>query len=124
GSSAGRALEYRTVEEGTPMSRHVVEPRIRGFLSLTAHPDGCAANVREQIEIARTVRSATERDGASDGQIGGALILGSSTGYGLASAVVTFFCSRARTRGVCFEKPAEGDKPASAGWYNLAEAHR
>ena len=98
------------------MSAQIIEPRIRGFLSLTAHPEGCAQNVREQVTLARTV--------GAGGGIGVALVLGSSTGYGLASALVTCFGYGARTLGVCFERPAEGDKPASAGWYNLAEAHR
>jgi len=99
------------------MPKAVIEPRIRGFLSLSAHPDGCAANVREQIAIART--------GALTGaRLGSALVIGSSTGYGLASAIVATFGCGAKALGVCFEKPSEGEKPASAGWYNLAEAHR
>ncbi len=99
------------------MPKAVIEPRIRGFLSLTAHPDGCAANVREQVAIARA--------GAPSGaHIGSVLVLGSSTGYGLASAIVAAFGYGAKVLGVCFEKPSEGEKPASAGWYNLAEAHR
>ena len=98
------------------MSLQVIEPRIRGFISLTAHPEGCAANVREQIEV---VRSA-----AVTQKIGTALIIGSSTGYGLASALVSCFGYGAQTLGVCFEKAPEDDKPGTAGWYNLAEAHR
>ena len=98
------------------MSLQVVEPRIRGFISLTAHPEGCAANVREQIEVVRGA-AITEH-------IGTALIIGSSTGYGLASALVSCFGYGAQTLGVCFEKAPEDDKPGTAGWYNLAEAHR
>ncbi len=99
------------------MPKAVIEPRIRGFLSLTAHPDGCAANVREQVAIARAGAPAGAR-------IGSVLVIGSSTGYGLASAIVAAFGYGAKVLGVCFEKPAEGEKPATAGWYNLAEAHR
>ena len=98
------------------MSLQVIEPRIRGFISLTAHPEGCAANVREQIEVVRHASVAAK--------LGTALILGSSTGYGLASALVSCFGYGAKTLGVCFEKAPEDDKPGTAGWYNLAEAHR
>lgn len=98
------------------MPEVVIEPRIRGFISLTAHPDGCAANVREQIALAQ--------GGAPGTAIGSVLVIGSSTGYGLASAIVAAFGYGARVLGVCFEKPPEGDKPGSAGWYNLAEATR
>ncbi|TAJ16142.1 MAG: trans-2-enoyl-CoA reductase family protein, partial [Dehalococcoidia bacterium] len=99
------------------MPKVVIEPRIRGFISLTAHPEGCAANVREQVAIAR----AGTPQGA---RIGSVLVIGSSTGYGLASALVACFGYGAKTLGVCFEKAPEGDKPGTAGWYNLAEAHR
>ena len=99
------------------MSLQVVEPRIRGFISLTAHPEGCAVNVREQRDVVR-------RAGVAGRHIGTALILGSSTGYGLASALVSCFGYGAQTLGVCFEKEPEDTKPGTAGWYNLAEAHR
>ena len=98
------------------MSLQVIEPRIRGFISLTAHPEGCAQNVREQVEVVR-------KSGFT-GHLGTVLVIGSSTGYGLASALVSCFGYGAKTLGVCFEKAPEETKPASAGWYNLAEAHR
>ncbi|MEX1021768.1 MAG: enoyl-ACP reductase FabV, partial [Dehalococcoidia bacterium] len=98
------------------MSKQVVQPRIRGFISLTAHPDGCAANVREQVE--------TIRRGRLEGSLGTALVVGSTTGYGLASALTTCFGFGAKTLGVGFEKAPEGDKTGTAGWYNAAEAHR
>lgn len=97
------------------MTEQVVEPRIRGFISLTAHPEGCAANVREQVEIARA---------GAKGSLGNALVVGSSTGYGLASFLVTAFGYGASTLGVCFEKEPTDSKTATAGWYNLVEAHR
>ena len=97
------------------MSEQVVEPRIRGFISLAAHPEGCAANVRHQVEVARA---------GSHGELGNALVLGSSTGYGLASFLVAAFGHRASTLGVAFEKEPTDTKTASAGWYNLVEAHR
>ena len=97
------------------MSEQVVEPRIRGFISLTAHPEGCAANVRQQVEVARA---------GTSGELGNALVIGSSTGYGLASFLVTAFGYGAATLGVCFEKEPTETKTATAGWYNLVEAHR
>jgi enoyl-[acyl-carrier protein] reductase / trans-2-enoyl-CoA reductase (NAD+) len=93
----------------------VVERRMRGFISLTSHPDGCAANVAKQV--------ATARAGLA-GHIDNALVLGSSTGYGLASLLCASFGLGADSLGVCFEREPEGDKTASAGWYNLVEAHR
>ena len=98
------------------MSLQVVEPRMRGFISLTAHPEGCAARVREEIEVAR--------HGRPEPRIGNALVIGSSTGYGLATTLCSVFGAGAATLGVCLERPPDGDKGASAGWYNLAEAHR
>lgn len=105
------------------MSLQVIEPRIRGFISLTAHPEGCAANVREQLDVVRASGMAGENE-ADAPRIGTALVIGSSTGYGLASALVSCFGYGARTLGVCFEKASEDDRPGTAGWYNLAEAHR
>ena len=97
------------------MPETVVAPRIRGFLCLTAHPDGCAANVRRQIDIAKA---------GSDGTgLKTVLVIGSSTGYGLASSLTAAFGYGADVLGVCFEKPSDGKRPASAGWYNVAEAH-
>lgn len=94
----------------------IVTARIRGFLCVNAHPAGCAANVERQIQIAR---AAGPGDGIRD-----ALIIGGSTGYGLSSLVTTMFGYGARAMNVCLERPPHGDKPASAGWYNLAALHR
>ena len=99
------------------MSTQVVQPRIRGFISLTAHPDGCAANVRAQIDVAKASAEGAPR-------LGHALVVGSSTGYGLASLLCACFGAGAETIGVCLERPSADEKPGSAGWYNLAEAHR
>jgi enoyl-[acyl-carrier protein] reductase/trans-2-enoyl-CoA reductase (NAD+) len=98
------------------MSQIVVNPSIRGFLSLTAHPAGCAANVRRQIELAR-------RRGPGKG-LGNVLVIGSSTGYGLSTLVTSLFGYGAKTLSVCFERPGAGNKAGSAGWYNLVEVHR
>lgn len=91
----------------------IIKPKIRGFICVTAHPAGCAAHVQEQIDYTR-----------ARGPIGNApkrvLVVGASTGYGLASRIVPAFAGGAATLGVFFEKPPEGGKPASAGWYNSA----
>lgn len=89
----------------------IIQPRIRGFICVTAHPEGCAVNVREQI--AHVVGS-----GAIKALPKRVLILGCSTGYGLASRIVTTFAGGAATVGVSFEKPPAETKTGSAGWYN------
>lgn len=98
----------------------IIEPRMRGFICLTAHPDGCAQNVKNQIDY---VKSKGHIDGAKK-----VLVIGASTGFGLASRITSAFGSDAATIGVFFEKaPAEG-KTATPGWYNSAafetEAHK
>jgi len=98
----------------------VVQPRIRGFVSVSAHPEGCAANVRLQVATARAGLEATR----AAGRLGTTVVIGSSAGYGLASTLSACFGLDAPVLGVCFERPAEGDRTATAGWYNLAEAHR
>lgn len=98
----------------------IIEPRMRGFICLTAHPDGCAQSVKNQIQY---VQSKGAIDGAKK-----VLVIGASTGFGLASRITSAFGSGAATIGVFFEKePAEG-KTATPGWYNTAafetEAHK
>lgn len=98
----------------------IIEPRMRGFICLTAHPKGCEQNVINQIEYVK-----------SKGKINGpkrVLVIGASTGFGLASRITSAFGTDAATIGVFFEKaPSEG-KTASPGWYNSAafevEAHK
>lgn len=89
----------------------IIEPRIRGFICTTAHPAGCAANVRQQIELVRS-------RGAIAGGPKRVLVLGCSAGYGLASRIVTTFGCGADTVGVSFEKEPTETKTATAGWYN------
>jgi len=89
----------------------IVKPRIRGFICTTAHPAGCAANVDEQI---RYVQS---RDSV-DGNLKNVLVIGASSGYGLASRITAAFGAGAATLGVSFEKPPSESKTATAGWYN------
>ena len=90
----------------------VIHPKVRGFICTTAHPEGCAANVAEQIAVAK---AAGRKSGVKT-----ALIVGASTGYGLASRIVAAFGHGAKTLGVFFERPAEGKRTASPGWYNTA----
>ncbi|HYE08062.1 MAG TPA: enoyl-ACP reductase FabV [Planctomycetota bacterium] len=97
------------------MAKAVINPRIRGFLCLTTHPDGCARNVQRQIEVARA--------GGPGKGVGNVLVVGSSAGYGLSSLITLLFGHGANALGVCFERPGNGEKPGSAGWYNLAEVH-
>lgn len=89
----------------------IIEPKIRGFICTTAHPVGCATNVQRQIDhvvVKGLIPSARKR----------VLVLGCSTGYGLASRIVNTFGSGADTVGVSFEREPGEAKPASAGWYN------
>src|SRR5436853_3306957 len=89
----------------------IIKPKIRGFICTTAHPAGCAAHVQQQIDYVR-----------SKGPVAGlpkrVLVIGASTGYGLASRIVPAFAGGAATLGVFFEKPGEEGKTGSAGWYN------
>jgi enoyl-[acyl-carrier protein] reductase / trans-2-enoyl-CoA reductase (NAD+) len=91
----------------------IIKPKIRGFICTTAHPEGCAAHVAEQIEYVRG-------KGAITGAPKRVLVIGSSTGYGLASRIVPAFGSGAATMGVFYERPGEEDRTATAGWYNSA----
>jgi enoyl-[acyl-carrier protein] reductase/trans-2-enoyl-CoA reductase (NAD+) len=90
----------------------IIEPRMRGFICLTAHPEGCAQNVKNQIEY---VKSKSAIDGAKK-----VLVIGASTGFGLASRITSAFGSGAGTIGVFFEKPPSEGKTATPGWYNSA----
>jgi enoyl-[acyl-carrier protein] reductase / trans-2-enoyl-CoA reductase (NAD+) len=94
------------------MPLQTVAARIRSFICLNAHPAGCAANIDSEIEIATR--------GAPGAGWGGALVVGASTGYGLSSLVGAMFGYGARATAVCLERPPQGDKTASAGFYNLA----
>ena len=97
----------------------IIEPRMRGFICLTAHPKGCEQNVKNQIEY---VKSKGKIDGPKR-----VLVVGASTGFGLASRITSAFGSDAATIGVFFEKEPAPGKTATPGWYNSAafevEAH-
>ncbi len=94
----------------------VIQPKIRGFICTTAHPDGCAKAVQDQIEW---VEGQAHFDGPQK-----VLVVGASTGYGLASRIATCFGAGAATLGVFFERPASGKRTATAGWYNTVGFER
>ncbi|MFK7951813.1 MAG: enoyl-ACP reductase FabV [Ekhidna sp.] len=98
----------------------IIAPRTRGFICLTAHPDGCEKNVQNQINY---VKSQEKIDGPKK-----VLVIGASQGFGLASRISSAFGANASTIGLFFEKPPSPGRTASAGWYNTAafekEAHK
>ena len=89
----------------------VIKPKIRGFICTNAHPVGCAESVQRQIDYVKS----QSFEGNKPKNV---LIIGSSTGYGLASRIVSAFGYQAKTLGVFFEKPGTEKKTGSAGWYN------
>ncbi|WP_067585446.1 enoyl-ACP reductase FabV [Endozoicomonas ascidiicola] len=91
----------------------IIKPRIRGFICTTTHPVGCEANVKEQIAYTQSL-------GPVDNGPKKVLVIGASSGYGLASRITAGFGSGAATIGVFFEKPASETKPGTAGWHNSA----
>ena len=96
--------------------RLVIKPRVRGFICVTTHPAGCEANVRQQIDYVRR-----------QGPIAGApkrVVIGASTGYGLAARISAAFAGGAQTLGVFFERPSEPSKPGTPGWHNSAAFHQ
>jgi len=89
----------------------IIKPRVRGFVCVTSHPIGCAAHVQEWIDYVK-----------ARGPIGSGpkkvLVIGASTGYGLASRITAAFGSGAATLGIFFERPSEEGRLATPGWYN------
>jgi len=89
----------------------ILRPKVRGFVCVTAHPAGCAAYVQEQIDYVK-----------SKGLLGNGpkrvLVIGASTGYGLASRITAAFGSGAATLGVFYDRPSEDGRPATPDWYN------
>ena len=94
----------------------IIQPKVRGFICTNAHPKGCAANVKQQIDYVR-----------SRGPVAGGpqrvLVIGASTGYGLASRITAAFGCGAKTLGVFFEKEPDEKRTGTAGWYNSAAFH-
>lgn len=99
----------------------IIKPKVRGFICLTAHPKGCERNVLDQVDYTRS------REKIHNGPKK-VLIVGASTGFGLASRIVSAFGSNSSTIGVFFEKPPMEGRPATPGWYNTIafenEAHK
>lgn len=89
----------------------IIKAKTRGFICTTTHPTGCEANIKEQI-------ARVKADGAVVNGPKKVLVIGASTGYGMASRITAAFGSGAATLGVFLEKPATESKPGSAGWYN------
>lgn len=94
----------------------IIKPRVRGFMCITSHPSGCEQNVLDQIDFIK--RQSSTKGPAR------VLVIGSSTGYGLAARITAAFGSGASTLGVFFEKPGTERKPGTAGWYNSVAFHR
>jgi len=89
----------------------IIKPKVRGFVCVTAHPNGCEANVREQIDY-------VDANGPYPNGPKRVLVIGSSTGYGLASRITAAFGYGAATVGVFLEREPTEKRPATAGWYN------
>ncbi|MDD2973402.1 MAG: trans-2-enoyl-CoA reductase family protein [Lachnospiraceae bacterium] len=88
----------------------IIEPKVKGFICITAHPEGCKENVKQQIQY-------TKQQGEMQGPKK-VLVIGASTGYGLASRITAAFGCDADTLGVMFEKESNGKRTATPGWYN------
>jgi enoyl-[acyl-carrier protein] reductase/trans-2-enoyl-CoA reductase (NAD+) len=89
----------------------VIKPKVRGFVCVTAHPTGCAAHIQEQIDYVK--KKGPIKNGPKS-----VLVIGASTGYGLASRITAAFGSGAKTLGIFFERPSEEGRTATPGWYN------
>jgi len=94
----------------------IIKPRVRGFMCITTHPVGCEANVKQQIDY---IKSQGSFDGPKR-----VLVIGASTGYGLAARITAAFGCGASTLGIFFEKEGADKKPGTAGWYNSAAFHK
>ncbi|HLW97077.1 MAG TPA: enoyl-ACP reductase FabV [Candidatus Acidoferrales bacterium] len=99
------------------MPEQIIKRKSRGFICVNAHPEGCRQNVVRQI-AAITSQTQSPRTG-----LGNVVVIGASTGYGLASRIAAAWGFGARTLGIFFERPPEGAKTASAGYYNSAAFH-
>jgi enoyl-[acyl-carrier protein] reductase / trans-2-enoyl-CoA reductase (NAD+) len=94
----------------------IIKPKVRGFICTNAHPQGCAANVKEQIDYTKSKSPVV-------GAPKKVLVIGCSTGFGLASRITAAFGGGADTLGVCFEKEPSDAKTATAGYYNTSAFH-
>ena len=94
----------------------IIKPRVRGFMCITTHPVGCDTNVKNQIDFIKSQPPVVAPKRV--------LVIGSSTGYGLAARITAAFGSGTSTLGIFFEKPGTDTKPGTAGWYNSAAFHK
>lgn len=99
------------------MAVQIVKPRIRGFICTNAHPVGCQTNILNQIDEIKQGIPYKETDM-------NALVIGASTGYGLASRIALTYAYGAKTLGLLYERPADNRRTASAGYYNTAAFHQ
>ena len=99
------------------MAVQIVESRIRGFICTNAHPTGCSVNVQKQIALIK------EKTQQKDKGIN-ALVVGASTGYGLASRIALTWGYGAKTLGLLYERPADSRRTATAGYYNTYAFHQ
>src|SRR5467141_453817 len=113
GQGRSLALTYRTLN----MPLQIIKRRSRGFIYVNAHPEGCRRNVERWVA---GVRGKIPADQAGPKNV---LVVGASTGYGLASRIAAAWGTGAKTLGVFFERPPEGDKTATAGHYNTVAFH-
>lgn len=90
----------------------IVQPKVKGFMCTTAHPEGCRAAVRQQIDY---IKNMPKAEGPKK-----VLVIGSSMGYGLASRIAVTYTCDADTIGIIFDKPGKEKRTGSAGWYNTA----
>ena len=87
----------------------IIKPRVKDYLCLTAHPEGCKKNVADQIAYVKA-------QGEIPGEAKKVLVIGCSTGYGLASRIVTAFGCHADTLGIMFERPSIMERRTSKSW--------
>lgn len=90
----------------------IIQPKVKGFICMTAHPEGCKENVARQVSY---IKSLGKTEGSKK-----VLVIGASTGYGLASRIAATYACDASTIGIMFEKPATDRRTATPGWYNTA----
>lgn len=90
----------------------IISPKFKGYICTTAHPDGCANNIYDQINY---IKNQSSIKGPKN-----VLIIGASAGYGLSSRITSTFGAGANTIGIIYEKPAANNRTATAGWYNTA----
>ena len=99
------------------MSVEVIKPRIRGFICTNAHPVGCHQNIQNQVNYIKS-NTTTKQSNPN------VLVVGASTGYGLASRIALTWAYGAKSLGIFYERPAGGKRTATAGYYNSVALHQ